>query len=82
MVYFESEYRLRITRNGLFGAVVFANEQAFARERGTGLEKFQTGYGGGLRVKLNKDSNTNLSLDYAFGAEGSRGLFIAVGEVF
>jgi hypothetical protein len=82
MVYFESEYRLRITRNGLFGAVVFANEQAFARERGTALEKFQTGYGGGLRVKLNKDSNTNLSLDYAFGAEGSRGLFIAVGEVF
>jgi len=82
MVYFETEYRFGILSNGLLGGVLYANEEAFASFPHSGLEKFQTGFGTGLRVKLNKKSNTNLAIDYAFGTQGSKGLFITVGELF
>jgi outer membrane protein assembly factor BamA len=82
MVYGETEYRFGLTRNGLFGGVVFANAQSFAAGPNTNLQKVQPGYGLGLRVKVNKVSNTNISIDYGFGAEGSKGLFINIGEMF
>jgi hypothetical protein len=82
MIYLETEYRFKITSNGLFGGVVYANEQAFSAVRGSSLQAFQTGYGTGLRIKLNKNSDTNLAIDYAFGTQGSKGLFITVGELF
>jgi hypothetical protein len=46
------------------------------------LQGIQPGYGPGLRIKLNTISKTNISIDYGFGREGSRGLFIDVGEIF
>lgn len=82
MVYMETEYRFRITSNGLLGGVVFANEESFSKGPGSKLEAFQTGYGTGLRVKINKLSGTNLGIDYGFGTQGSKGLFITVGEMF
>lgn len=82
MIYLESEYRFKISANGLFGGVLFANAESFSSVAGTGLEAFQPGYGGGLRIKINKQSNTNLSLDYGFGTQGSKGIFLTVGEVF
>lgn len=82
MVYLETEYRFRITSNGLLGGVVYANEESFASGPGSKLQAFQLGYGTGLRIKLNKQSNTNLAIDYAFGTQGSKGLFITVGELF
>lgn len=82
MVYGESEYRFGLSQNGLFGGVVFANLQSFSAGPGTGLETPQPGYGLGLRVKVNKVSNTNISIDYGFGTQGSKGLFINIGEMF
>ncbi len=82
MVYLESEYRFKITRNGLLGGVLFVNGQSFSSAPGTALQTIQPGFGPGLRVKLNKVSKTNISIDYGFGREGSKGLFINVGEVF
>ncbi|GEO12001.1 hypothetical protein SAE01_44970 [Segetibacter aerophilus] len=82
MIYFETEYRFKITSNGLFGGVVYANEQAFSTVPHSSLQAFQAGYGTGLRIKLNKKSDTNLAIDYAFGTQGSKGLFITVGELF
>jgi hypothetical protein len=82
MVYLESELRFRISRNGLFGGVLFGNAQTFSGESGTGLQKIQPGFGTGLRIKINKASRTNLAIDYGFGSQGSKGLFIAVGEYF
>jgi hypothetical protein len=82
MVYLESEYRFRLTKNGLFGGVVFANEESFSGLKGTSLQPWQLGYGMGVRIKLNKLSNTNLSIDYGFGTQGSNGLFVTVGEAF
>lgn len=82
MVYTETEYRFKITRNGLFGGVLFANAETFSAGPGTPLETIQPGFGPGLRIKLNKVSKTNISIDYGFGSHGSKGLFINIGELF
>jgi hypothetical protein len=82
MVYAETEYRFKIVKNGLLGGVVFLNGQSFSGAEGTKLEPIQLGYGTGLRIKLSKVSKTNLDIDYGFGNQGSRGLFLTVGEVF
>ncbi len=82
MVYVEMEYRFALSRNGLFGGVVFANVQSFSAQQGTNLQTPQPAMGAGLRVKLNKVSRTNISIDYGFGLQGSKGLFINIGEMF
>jgi hypothetical protein len=82
MLYLESEYRFGITRDGLFGAVVFANAESFSAAPSNHLQSVQPGVGGGIRIKLNKKSNTNIAVDYGVGTQGSRGLFVNVGEVF
>ncbi len=82
MVYLESEYRFKITTNGLLGGVVFLNGESFSAEPGTRLQTIQPGFGPGLRIKLNKASKTNLDIDYGFGSQASKGLFLTVGEVF
>lgn len=82
MIYFESEYRYHISKNGLFGGVVFANLQTFSSDISNQFSNSFTGYGFGVRLKLNKVSNTNLALDYGFGQNGSHGFFVNIGEVF
>jgi hypothetical protein len=82
MVYFEAEYRYRITDNGLIGGTFFLNGESLSSAPGTKLQTMQPGYGPGLRIKLSKVSDTNISIDYGFGREGSNGLFIDVGEIF
>ncbi len=82
MVYAETEYRYRITANGLLGGVVFVNAESFSAAQGTRLQAIQPGFGPGLRVKLNKISKTNIAIDYGIGREGSKGFFINIGELF
>ena len=87
MIYLEAEYRFGITNNGLLGAVIFANAQSFSRNLPNQISSNQIflispGFGAGLRIKLNKYSNTNLCVDYGFGLNGSKGLFLNLGEVF
>ena len=82
MIYAEAEYRFGILNNGLLGGVVFGNVQSFSRNIATQLSLLAPGFGAGLRVKLNKSSNTNLCIDYGFGMNGSKGLFLNLGEVF
>lgn len=82
MVYLESEYRFNLTRNGLFGAVIFANAESFAQQGYGMFDTIAPGFGGGLRIKLNKYSRTNLAVDYGVGIGGSRGFFVNLGEVF
>ncbi|MEY3421939.1 MAG: hypothetical protein RIR48_2239, partial [Bacteroidota bacterium] len=78
----ESEYRFGITENGFIGGVVFANMLSVAEPLQKGLQQIRTGYGAGIRIKLNKHSNTNVAIDYAFGEGGSQGIFMNLGEVF
>ncbi|MFZ9717725.1 MAG: hypothetical protein ACO3BD_00080 [Chitinophagaceae bacterium] len=82
MLYAESEYRFGITRNGMIGGVVFANVQSFEQWPNRRFAYVQPAVGGGLRFKINKYTKTNVSIDYGFGANGSRGLFINMGELF
>ncbi len=82
MSYFEAEYRFRIIKNGLIGGTVFGNVQSFKKDIKSHKEDLIPGYGLGLRIKMNKASSTNLSVDYGFGINGSRGFFVNLGEVF
>ena len=81
MSYFETEYRYRISRNGLIGGGVFFNVEYYAGNLKP-YANFLPGYGAGLRIKLNKKSGANLCLDYGFGNDGSRGFYLNLGEVF
>lgn len=82
MVYLESEYRFGITKDGLLGGVAFINAESFSAAPGTRLQQVQPGYGAGLRIKLNKVSKTNIAIDYGLGNQGSKGVFVTVGEIF
>ncbi len=82
MLYAESEYRFNLTKNGLFGAVFFLNAESFSDATTLRLQKIQPASGFGLRIKLNKKSDTNIAVDYGFGTQGMRGLFVNIGEVF
>ncbi len=81
-IYLEGEYRAQLTRNGLLGAVVFANAESVTRTGIRDVNVIAPACGAGLRIRLNKFSGTNLSIDYGFGMDGSKGLFVNLGEVF
>jgi surface antigen Omp85-like protein len=78
----EVEYRFLVSRNGLFGGVVFANAETFSELMTGKYEVISPGAGLGIRIKLNKFSRTNIALDYAWGTQGSKGFFVNLGEVF
>jgi hypothetical protein len=82
MVYLESEYRFPLTKNGLLSGVAFVNGQSFSEPTSNQFEAARMGLGTGVRLKLNKRSNTNIAIDYCFGAEGSKGFSVHLGEVF
>lgn len=82
MNYFETEYRFKVTRNGLLGMVVFANAQSYKQQLTSGPQVVAVAAGAGLRLKLNKFSGANLCIDYGIGQNGSRGFFVNLGEVF
>ncbi|MFI5148455.1 MAG: hypothetical protein ACHQRM_01900 [Bacteroidia bacterium] len=82
LLYLEAEYRFVLTENGLLGGVVFANAQSVSEWPGLKFDVVAPGAGLGIRIKVNKHSNTNFALDYGFGANGSNGIFVNLGEVF
>ncbi|WP_460995069.1 BamA/TamA family outer membrane protein [Spirosoma harenae] len=82
LLYAEAEYRFHITADRLLGGVIFANAQTVTEQSSKQFEKVIPAVGGGLRIKMNKISRTNLSIDYGFGMDGSHGLFFNLGEVF
>lgn len=90
----ESEYRFPISRNGLFGGVLFANVTSTSRESyanatygidipALGLfESLRPAAGFGARITLNRIGRLNIAMDMAFGQNGSKGFYFAVGETF
>jgi hypothetical protein len=82
MLYAEAEYRFGILNNGLLGGVLFANGQAFPEYPSGDFKKFIPAAGTGIRIKMNKHSNTNICVDYGVGIDGSRGFFVNLGEGF
>jgi len=81
-LYLEGEYRFGILRNGLLGGVVFSNAETFTDLQTNRFVKIAPAAGTGIRVKINKHSNTNVCLDYAYGIYGSHGIFVNLGENF
>ena len=82
MLDLEAEYRFPILRNGFFGGVIFANVQSFTDYPSNKFTTASPGWGLGLRVKLNKNSGTNICFDYGFGLHKSNDFIINVGELF
>jgi hypothetical protein len=80
-IYIESEYRWAITRDGLWGAVLFANGTSTTTENKT-FGPMDYAIGTGLRLKFNKHNDTNLTLDYGWGRQSSHGFFLGMSEVF
>ncbi|UOK41137.1 MULTISPECIES: hypothetical protein [Flavobacterium] len=64
LLYFESEYRTDITRDGFFGAVFFANVSSVSKLYTSEFTKWHPAVGTGLRVKWNKKNNNNVTLDF------------------
>lgn len=84
MAYGEIEYRWTITRNGLFGLVLFLNTQTLSNKQ-TGEQLFDsiaTGAGFGFRLRMNKHSQTNICFDFGWGKQGSAGFYIGIQEAF
>jgi len=84
MVYGEVEYRQMLTENGLLGLVAFANTTTVT-DRSTGEELFHSyapAAGAGLRALFNKHSRTNLCIDFAFGKDGAKGVYLAIQDAF
>ncbi|WP_345265121.1 BamA/TamA family outer membrane protein [Nibrella viscosa] len=90
LLYAEAELRFGITADRLLGGVVFVNAQTvsqpyFTRQFTDSPHRFERvapAAGLGLRLRMNKLSRTNLAIDYAFGIEGSQGVYFNLGEVF
>ena len=82
MLYIESEYRFTITKNGLFGGVVFANAESVTDYSTNKFTTILPATGLGIRLKINKVSKVNLAIDYAWGVGGSRGVFFNLAELF
>ena len=81
-LYFETEYRRRLSRDGLLGAVAFINGTTTTDPASGLFGRTDAAWGVGLRIKLNKHTNTNITVDYGFGRDDSRGLFLGMSEVF
>ncbi len=81
-MYLEAEYRFGILKNGLLGGVVFTNAQSVTDWPSNKFTTIYPAAGAGIRIKLNRHSAANLSIDYAIGIGGSNGIFINLGEVF
>jgi len=84
LAYGEVEYRGSLMRNGLLGMVAFLNTTTLTNEtNGEQLfDSFAPGGGAGLRLSINKRSKTNLCLDFGFGKQGSRAVYLAIQEAF
>jgi hypothetical protein len=81
-LYLEGEYRVELSRDGLLGAAAFLNMLSTSDPATGTFERANLAGGVGLRIKLNKRSSTNITLDFGWGAQGSNGLFMGTGEAF
>ncbi|MFD1255169.1 BamA/TamA family outer membrane protein [Mucilaginibacter terrae] len=79
--YSEAEYRRSITRNGILGFVLFANVTTVSEPITRQFTYFHPAGGGGLRIKFNKVTNTNIAIDYGF-SKGYSSIRLNLGEVF
>jgi hypothetical protein len=81
ILYFESEYRFGISANGLIGGVLFASVTSPSEYNTQQFKYWHPAGGTGIRLKFNKYSNTNVTLDLGFSKEFAS-LYLNIGEAF
>ncbi len=83
MIYGETEYRFRLTKNNLFGGVVFLNCTTASNPltHQSVFNSLAPGYGFGLRILMNKNDRTNICVDYGRG-DGFAGIYFNIREAF
>lgn len=81
LFYLETEYRRDITRDGLFGFVVFTNLNTVTEPTSHKFAYLHPAGGGGLRIKFNKNSGSNIGIDYGM-SKGYHSVYINLGETF
>lgn len=81
LLYAESEFRFDLTRNGLWGGVIFTNFISVSDYNTQKFTYWHPAAGAGLRIKFNKYSRTNVTFDYAFSKEYNT-YYISIGEAF
>lgn len=84
LVYIESEFRFRLRPDGLLGGVIFLNAVS-ADNQSTGqklMDDVAIGFGAGLRIKMNKETRTNICADFGLGRNGSGGIYFGIQETF
>ncbi|MGO4770131.1 hypothetical protein ACEN2I_00575 [Flavobacterium sp. W22_SRS_FK3] len=64
LMYFETEYRTDISKNGFFGAVFFTNILSVSKLDTYQFNKWHPAVGTGIRIKWNKKNDSNLALDF------------------
>lgn len=82
LLYFETEFRFNILKNGFLGGVIFSNASTLTEPLTHKFEKINPALGIGLRIKVNKFSNTNIAIDFAKGSGGSGGFSFGLNEMF
>lgn len=82
MIDLEAELRFNISKNSLFGGVIFGNAESLSELGTNKMKVISPAIGAGLRIKLNKLSMTNLCIDYGIGRGGSKGFVGNLGEIF
>ena len=80
--YAEIEYRLRLSRDDLLGAVAFGNMTSTRAPGDHSGGPLDFGFGGGLRLKLNKRTDTNVAIDLGRGSDGEAHFFVAMQEAY
>ena len=81
-MYNEAEYRMTLTRDGLWGMVGFASLMATTGAAGSAFGQVDPGGGIGLRVKFNKRTAANLTIDLSWGEGQPPRFFFGMQEAF
>jgi len=82
MVYNEVEYRFPISKNGLFGGVVYVNATSASNYFKGIFDKTAFGRGAGVRMQLDKRARTNLTVDIGLGADRATAIYFNLQEAF
>ncbi len=81
MLYGETEWRFDLTADGLLGGVVFGNVQSYTEPSTGEFAYLLPAAGAGLRLKFNKRSDMNITMDVAVGKNSFR-WYLNLGEFF
>lgn len=77
---FQAEFRKTIW--GPVGMVVFAGGGTVANQKGDLAKGIKPNYGLGLRIKMIPKERVNISIDYGFGTQGTKALYVGMHEAF